>query len=317
MILLLYSLLIENSVTLDHILNANDVGRLVLPLTHVLHNIDALFDHPSSLYVLLSVLLMLSQYRRFNAGIHQQSIPYVDWNPGRPAWKDITAGSVLIVTLIKAIQTSISSGHDEYVTRQAFSILSNMGADIRGMHEHTSRRLIQLVIFLAKSACKSMDMDHRGRCFEYLRNVLSCVALCLHQEVIADNIQLVYELLHQVKALRHALDDLKKLEGVDESLVRTLGHLVETLDYFSDSLDKDIGVAAPDVSAVTNSLMKIATSNWSTPLTETPVPDRYGFAEGDVPETFFVPYSWELVCQANAALHKSDVIQRFVFHCLQ
>eukprot|EP01061_Rhynchopus_euleeides_P015287 TRINITY_DN2613_c2_g2_i1.p1 TRINITY_DN2613_c2_g2~~TRINITY_DN2613_c2_g2_i1.p1 ORF type:complete len:711 (+),score=211.41 TRINITY_DN2613_c2_g2_i1:79-2211(+) len=295
LVLLLYTLLIENAVMLDHILNVQDVGRLVLPLTHVLYNVEPLFDKPSSLYVLMSVLLMLSQYRRFNSGIHASPVASVTWCKGRGPLRDITAGSLLIVTLVKVIQASIVGGQDEYVTRQAFSILSNMGADIRGLHEYPSRRLLQLVLFLAKSACKSVDMEYRERCLEYLRNVLGCIALCLHQDAIVENIQLLYELLHQHRVLSDTLSDLRKLEMADDTPVTTLAHLVDTLDFFSSSLDSDTLGTTPDVAAVTESLTRVATSQWCSPLAETPVPDRYGFAEGDTPESFFVPYSWELV----------------------
>ena len=298
MVLLLYTLLIENGAALDFVLNASDVGRLVVPLSEVLNRVDSLWEFPAMLYVLLSAVLMLSQYRRFNAGVHATVLPSVSWYTGRVGvLKDISAGSLLILNLVKVVQGSVFAEKDEYATRQALSIISNMGPDIRGLHEYPARRLVQLAVFLAKTACRTVDADARERYSSYLSSVAGCVAMCLAPDSVADNVPLLYELLHQGKPVEAAATSVAALGLQERTAPTLLGQLVEVTLVYSRALDEELGGSTGDVTSVMRALTAIAQGGGvASPLAGMELPSRFGYAEDPTPEGFFLPYLWELVC---------------------
>ncbi|KAK3264202.1 hypothetical protein CYMTET_27043 [Cymbomonas tetramitiformis] len=75
--LLLYSLIHGNSGFLDYVLVRTDLDTLLLPLLQMLYN--ASNRTANQIYMLLIILLILSQDSSFNANIHKLILPGVPW----------------------------------------------------------------------------------------------------------------------------------------------------------------------------------------------------------------------------------------------
>ncbi|KAJ9469709.1 Dymeclin [Diplonema papillatum] len=284
LVLLLYSLLNENKKVIDFILHDPDVSRLVLPLTELLNGIAVLWEAPASLYVLLSVLLILSQHRSFNTSMHESSYPLVLWYKERTI-RDISAGSLLILVLVKVIQYNVANHEDTYVTRQCLSILSNMGSGIKNVHEYTAQRLVQLALFLGKRANRvSAETD---AFLDFLKNTLGAINVALANSA-AENVQLIYELLHQQKAVKDMLCKVKP-----EGAAQSIKGILSCIDYFDAALDR-VGEPLNSVEEVSKVLAEAALT-WDPSVCGPPTGDRFAFAEESCPEVFFVPYAWDLV----------------------
>eukprot|EP01063_Lacrimia_lanifica_P009770 TRINITY_DN16651_c0_g1_i1.p1 TRINITY_DN16651_c0_g1~~TRINITY_DN16651_c0_g1_i1.p1 ORF type:complete len:723 (+),score=200.23 TRINITY_DN16651_c0_g1_i1:43-2169(+) len=312
MVLLLYTLCIENAAFLEHVVRSAEVGRLVIPMCRLLANVEALWEMPASLYVLMSTLLILSQQRGFAANVHLEAEPCVDWCKEMGRLKDITSGSLLLLMLARIVQHNVAKGMDVYVSKQALSIISNLGGDVRNVHVAAAQKLVLLTVFLGRKLQKAPDEEAVETYSDFLVNVMGCMALTLSVS-ITDNLPLVYELLHTHDKLtamplpplppppvptyaspaappaeRDAFGDTL------ETLHALRGALLMLLEYFSSALNADQHASLNTVEATTQAL-EVAALSWDSAGFNFPVPDRYAFAEEPCPEAFFVPHAWDLV----------------------
>lgn len=103
--LLLYSLVHGNPSFLEYVLVRTDLDALLLPLLQMLYNAPS--RTANQIYMLLIVLLILSQDASFNANIHKLVLPAVPWYKERIV-PNITLGSLLVVILIRTVKYNLS-----------------------------------------------------------------------------------------------------------------------------------------------------------------------------------------------------------------
>lgn len=103
--LLLYSLLHANPTFLEYVLVRTDLDTLLLPLLEVLY--CAARRTPNQIYMLLIVLLILSQDASFNANVHKLALPGVPWYRERLLART-SLGSLMVVILIRTVKYNLS-----------------------------------------------------------------------------------------------------------------------------------------------------------------------------------------------------------------
>jgi hypothetical protein len=121
--LLLYSLLHGNTSFLEYCLVRQDMDTVMLPLMEMLYNAPS--RTPNQIYILLIIVLILSQDASFNANIHKLVVRDVPWYKERML-RDTTLGSLLVVLLIRTVKYNLSKLRDVYLHTNCLAALANM-----------------------------------------------------------------------------------------------------------------------------------------------------------------------------------------------
>ena len=277
-VLLLFTMLTENPHMREHLIGLPDLSRLLIPIMEQLYDLDGLWEIPSSLSVLLTVLLILSQYASFHA-CHDVILPTVPWYTDR-ILSNISVGSLIVILLVRVIKYNVANAKDMYITRLSLSVISNMGSMLTSMHEYTAQRLIQLTIFLAKKSKVNQTYA------ELLKNSLHCI-FCSLMNNVESNIQIVYELLHHKQLWEEAMVNF---DSSQYGFEMQHSGIERCLEYFSNYIDSHADEGCQSVGDITKKLLA-ACEGWDD---STPTPDDQYIFEYSSDQTFFVPYSWAL-----------------------
>ena len=329
--LLLYLLLHGNRDYLDYTLSRTDPETLLLPLLKLLHDSRALSIN--RLYMLLILLLMLSQDAGFITTAQKVTIPHVPWYRER-LLGTISLGSLFVVVLVRAVQANLSGAQDAYVHTNCLAALANIAPHLRKLHPHAARCLVSLCDLFSRRYFKLQRRLTRadggegtdgGRAEErddaegddatqltidFLRIGLEAINLCLASGP-ALNEHLVYSLLERTSVFdplrRHQLfGDL--IENIDH----VLEHFGATLRAQPSAAVADgslPGGAAPAGGASSDAVWSVeavlshirdAGSSWRAERLQ-PVADlRFTYEQEPSPEEFFTPYIWSVVYERAA-----------------
>ncbi|XP_028106952.1 dymeclin-like [Camellia sinensis] len=104
-ILLLYSLVHGNSNFLEYVLVRTDLETLLMPMLETLYNASK--GTSNQIYMVLIILLVLSQDSSFNASIHKLMLPSVPWYQER-LLHQTSLGSLMIIILIRTVNYNLS-----------------------------------------------------------------------------------------------------------------------------------------------------------------------------------------------------------------
>lgn len=119
-----------------------DLDLLLLPLLELLYNMPQRTN--SHVYMLLIVLLILSQDRSFAQNIHRMQIPHVAWYKER-LLHNISLGSLLVIILLRTAQYNLSKMHDVYLQTNTLAALANLAPHMSGLSGYAAQRMIQLL----------------------------------------------------------------------------------------------------------------------------------------------------------------------------
>ncbi|CAL5333848.1 unnamed protein product [Camellia sinensis] len=104
-ILLLYSLVHGNSDFLEYVMVRTDLDALLMPMLETLYNASK--GTSNQIYMVLIILLILSQDSSFNASIHKLMLPSVPWYQER-LLHQTSLGSLMIIILIRTMNYNLS-----------------------------------------------------------------------------------------------------------------------------------------------------------------------------------------------------------------
>eukprot|EP00842_Homolaphlyctis_polyrhiza_P001841 jgi/Hompol1/2658/HPOL_005483-RA len=142
--LLLYMLLLKNREFRMYVLSRTDPEGLMLPLLHLIYDVVEQKTSYSQLYILLTIILILSQDDVYNEGIHKMSITAPPWFTERII-RSVSLGGLTILVLIRVIQANLSRHRDLYFHTTCLAILANMSSTVANMHSVVAQRIIKSV----------------------------------------------------------------------------------------------------------------------------------------------------------------------------
>ena len=67
-----------------------------------------------------------------------------------PHLADISLGSLLVVVLVRSVQSNLREQHDSYVHTNCLAALANMAPTFSQLHVHAARSLVTLYARLAR-----------------------------------------------------------------------------------------------------------------------------------------------------------------------
>mmetsp|Transcript_6392 Transcript_6392/g.22497 ORF Transcript_6392/g.22497 Transcript_6392/m.22497 type:complete len:708 (-) Transcript_6392:16-2139(-) len=308
--LLLYSLVHGNATFLEYVLARSDLDTLLAPLLEMLYHAPE--RRPNQIYMLLIILLILSQDASFNANIHKLELPSVPWYRERLV-NNISLGSLLVVVLIRTVKYNLSKLRDVYLHTNCLAALANMAPHMQSLNAYASQRLISLFDMLSRKYTKlsqTMPSEAPGAepmeaptelhvYTDFLRIVMeiinSVLAYALHK-----NPEVVYALLHRQELFTPFQSHPRFSELLD--------NIQAVLDYFNRAMDNAKVDGTWSVAKVMD-VVETSARGWHGEGIKYFTELRFTYEEELHPEEFFQPYVWSLVCTNSCIPWDPDAVR--------
>lgn len=91
------------------------------------------------MYILLIIVLMLSQEASFSSNIHRVAAPPVPWYTERAVGR-CSLGSIVVMVLCRTAQSNLFRHNDAYLHTSTLAALTNMAPHMRGMTDVLTHR---------------------------------------------------------------------------------------------------------------------------------------------------------------------------------
>ncbi|XP_077139558.1 dymeclin isoform X2 [Ranitomeya variabilis] len=306
--LLLYTLLHQNSNVRTYVLARTDIESLVLPILEILYHVEERNSH--HVYMSLIILLILTEDDGFNQSIHEVILKNITWYSER-VLTEISLGSLLILVVIRTIQYNMTRTRDKYLHTNCLAALANMSAQFRSLHQYAAQRIISLFSLLSKKHNKVLEQatqSLRGSLGsddspfpdyaqdlnvieEVIRMMLEIINSCLSNS-LHHNPNLVYALLYK-RELFEQFRSHPSFQDIMQNIDMVIG-------FFSSRLEQ----AGSDLSVerVLEVIKQGAVALPKDRLRKFPEL-KFKYVEEEQPEEFFIPYVWSLVYNAGVGLY--------------
>ncbi|KAI9248029.1 Dymeclin [Phascolomyces articulosus] len=106
--LLFYVMLVENDSFRVYVLSRTDPETIYIPILKIIYEAVEGKTNYSQVYILLIVLLVLSQDDVNNETIQKITVSNLTWFSERPLLKSISLGGMVILVLIRTLQFNLS-----------------------------------------------------------------------------------------------------------------------------------------------------------------------------------------------------------------
>jgi hypothetical protein len=331
-VLLLYSCLHGNVAFRDALLTRPDLDALLLPLLALLYDAHAPGRPPNGTYMLLIIILILTQDAAFHAAAHALLLRGVPWYRER-VLRRISCGSLLVLLLARCVASALASpgGGDVYLHTNCLAALANCAPHCASLSGVAAQRLVSLFHALARRAERLAAASHADAdVFADLARLVLEVLNATLTHALPRNPELVYALLQRPDVFTpwrgHArLGDLTE-------------NLMAVIDWFSARLDAEQGGGADQTAAAAAAaahapglpvvagaplpalpaaaVLPLPPRVWSAGAALERVRAhalawrsdslrlfeqlRFTYEEEARPEEFFVPYVWRLIADARA-----------------
>ena len=294
-VLLLYTLLHGTPHFNDYCMVRSDVDTLLLPILELLYT--ARGRSANQLYMLLIVLLILSQDPSFASNIHRVALRSVPFYKDRPI-VDTTLGSLLVVLLLRTAHYNLAALRDVYLHTNTLATLANLAPSMTNMSSHAAQRLVQLLHllhrrhaklsaaeFLAPDASPVEERDplldeseSERRALElqlysdFLRIVLEIVNAIL-VNALPSNPELVYALLHR----REVFEPFEQ----DPNYSDLMENILIVIDHFGRKVESVVSTVPGEISAErVLGIIKTASIGWRKDKLRTFPELRFTYEEG-------------------------------------
>ncbi|KAG2211292.1 hypothetical protein INT47_006412 [Mucor saturninus] len=285
--LLFYLILVENESFRVYVLSRTDQETIYLPILKLIYESMEGKTNYSQVYILMIVLLILSQDDVNNEAIGKIIVHNITWFTERPLLKSISLGGLMTLVLIRTLQLNLSHQKDIYLHTNCLAILANMSTTMTDMHAYVAQRIVSLFELLARRYTKLVEKDSSADAIVYeelLALLLEMMNATLTHR-LKHNSQLVYALLQK----REIFTPFQLHERFAD-LVQN----VEQVIRFFHARVSEANLKAPSSNEVLR-LIEQASRTWSNSKLVS-LPDlKFQYEEEQDSFEFFIPYIWALV----------------------
>ncbi|KAL6845239.1 hypothetical protein ACP4OV_024734 [Aristida adscensionis] len=304
-VLLLYSLVHGNCDFQEYVLVRTDMDTLLMPILEMLYNASR--KTSNQIYMLLIILLILSQDSTFNASVHKLVLPSVPWYLER-LMHQTSLGSLMVVILIRTIKYNLSKLRDVYLHTNCLAILANMAPHMHRLSAYASQRLVSLFDMLSRKYAKLAELKNDKALkvisdqieadsisddtstelhiyTDFLRIVLEIINAILTY-ALPRNPEVVYAILHR----QEVFQPFKNHPRFNE----LLENIYTVLDFFNSRIDMQQLDGEWSVDKVLEVINKTCRS-WRGEGMKMFTQLRFTYEQESHPEEFFIPYAWRLV----------------------
>ncbi|KAJ3156189.1 hypothetical protein HDU86_003952 [Geranomyces michiganensis] len=151
--LILYPLLVYNRSFRTYIMSRSDPESFLLPVLKSVYEFSELKGNFPHLYMLLIMLLLLSQDGDFLDGIQKITIQSHTWYTERVV-KSISLSGLCMLVLIRTVQNNLATYKDVYCHSLCTAILANLSHRILALNSVVSQRIVSFYEVIAKRYLK-------------------------------------------------------------------------------------------------------------------------------------------------------------------
>lgn len=310
-VLLFYSCILGASDFCEYCLNNDQVEVVVMPLLEMLYQASSRTQN--QIYMILIVLLIMSQGETFNANVHKIHISHqISWYKERILTKT-TLGSLIIIVLTRTVRFNMAKLRDVYLHTNCFAALANMAPHFRDVSAYAAQRLVSIFELIAKkylrfaqSHADGMNANEDGTEMhvyaDFLRILLELFNAAVSQNVLVHNPELIYALLHREETLK-PFEKHARFKELIENINVVLAHFNEEIDRKQGERGLN-SFSIPDLTAI----ITTAAKTYSKP----PLHDfhelKFAYEEEERPEDFFTPYVQSLCLEFSGILWNPNAI---------
>ncbi|KAK9083691.1 hypothetical protein Scep_030162 [Stephania cephalantha] len=319
-VLLLYSLVHGNSDFLEYVLVRTDLDTLLIPILETLYNASRRTSN--QIYMLLIILLILSQDSSFNASIHKLVLPNVPWYQER-LLHHVSLGSLLVIILIRTVKYNLSKLRDIFLHTNCLAILANMAPHVHRLSAYASQRLVSLFDMLSRKYNKLVDqkydkLDTKATSLDggsisdemsaelhiytdFLRivlEILNAILTC----ALPRNPEVIYAIMHR----QEVFQPFKNHPRFNE----LLENIYSVLDFFNSHMD----VQRMDGEWSVEKVLQVIITNcrsWRGEGMKMFTQLRFTYEQESRPEEFFIPYVWQLALSQSGLNFDRSAINLF------
>lgn len=320
-VLLLYSLVHGNSDFLEYVLVRTDLDTLLMPLLETLYNAPRRTSN--QIYMVLIILLILSQDSSFNASIHKLMLPSVPWYQER-VLHQTSLGSLMVIILTRTVKYNLSKLRDVYLHTNCLATLANMAPHVHRLSGYASQRLVSLFDMLARKYNKLAEMKNdkmhmsNGESKEG-NNVQEDMAAELH--IYTDFLRIVLEILNAiltyslprnpevVYAIMHRQEVFQPFKS-HPRFNELLDNIFMVLDFFNSRMDAQKMDGEWSVEKVLQVII-VNCRSWRADGLKMFTQLRFTYEQESHPEEFFIPYVWQLVLSRSGLNFSPSSINLF------
>ncbi|KAI8645737.1 Dyggve-Melchior-Clausen syndrome protein-domain-containing protein [Parasitella parasitica] len=303
--LLFYLILVENESFRVYVLSRTDQETIYLPILKLIYESMEGTANFSQIYILMVILLILSQDDVNNEAIQKIVVHNVTWFTERPLLKSVSLGGLMTLVLIRTLQLNLSHQKDVYLHTNCLAILSNMSNTMSDMHAYVAQRIISLFEILARRYSKLIEKHSVDvAVYEDLLVLLLEIMSTTLTHRLKHNSQLVYALLQK----REIFTPFQKHPRLSD-LVQNLEQVIV---YFNTRVS-EANLKAPSSNEVL-SLIEQASRTWSNQNLILLPYLKFQYKEKQDSYEFFIPYIWALVQRRNFIYwseEKSHVLENY------
>ncbi|CAI9118377.1 OLC1v1019937C1 [Oldenlandia corymbosa var. corymbosa] len=304
-VILLYTMVQGNSAFLEYVLVRTDLDTLLMPMLETLYNASR--RSSNQIYMVLIILLILSQDSSFNASIHKLILPSVPWYEERRLHQT-SLGSLMVIILIRTVKYNLSKLRDVYLHTNCLATLANMAPHVHRLSAYASQRLVSLFDMLARKYNKLAEMTNdkmhmpNGESREednlpedtsaelhiytdFLRIVLEILNAILTY-TLPRNPEVVYAVMHRQEVFQPFRNHPRFNE--------LLENIFTVLDFFNSRMDAQRVDGEWSVEKVLEVIV-INCRSWRGEGMKMFTQLRFTYEQESHPEEFFIPYVWQLV----------------------
>lgn len=320
-VLLLYSLLQGNPDFLEYVLVRTDLDTLLMPILEALYNAST--RSSNQIYMLLIILLILSQDSSFNASIHKLILPAVPWYKER-LLHQTSLGSLMVIILIRTVQFNLSKLRDVYLHTTCLATLANMAPHVHRLSSYASQRLVSLFDMLSRKYNRSAELrvikvDNAKTSSMEVNFSADDASTEMH--IYTDFLRLVLEILNAVLsyalprnpefiyALMHRQEVFQPFKN-HPRFNELLENIYTVLDFFNSRIDAQRMDGDWSVEKVLQVIINNCRS-WRGDGLKMFTQLRFTYEQESHPEEFFIPYVWQLVLSTCGFNFNAGVINLF------
>ncbi|WCJ23861.1 hypothetical protein M5689_005863 [Euphorbia peplus] len=300
--LLLYTLVHGNSDFLEYVLVRTDVDTLLMPMLETLYNTSKRTSN--HIYILLIILLILSQDSSFNASIHKMILANVPWYQEH-LLHQTSLGSLMVIILIRTVKYNLSKLRDLYLHTTCLATLANMAPHVHRLSAYASQRLVSLFYMLSRKYNKLAERidDKIGKSglieqgslaedlsaelhiyTDFLRIVLEILNAILTY-ALPRNPEVVYAIMHRQEVFQPFKNHPRFNELIE--------NIYMVLDFFNSRMDAQTQDGEWSVEKVLQ-LIILNCRSWRGEGMKMFTQLHFSYEQESHPEEFFTPYIWRL-----------------------
>uniref|UniRef100_A0AAN0IQV4 Dymeclin n=2 Tax=Amphimedon queenslandica TaxID=400682 RepID=A0AAN0IQV4_AMPQE len=285
----------------------------MLPLLKELSSEGKKPSHHS--YMLLIILLILSQDECFNKSVHEITVKNITW-ASEKSIPQTTLGSLMIIVLVRTVHRNIQHLRDKFLHTNCLATLANMSSHFHSLSLEAAEKIVNLFRVLSRKYLKSKGepipaITGAQPTSPTTRTSPTTPTELADTETLQEILLMLLEIInsnltytlhvnpHFVYSLLYQREIFTPYHG-RPGFIDLVNNIEMVIAFFANNVEKD---GTPPFSAqFVTDIIKKYSKTWPRSRLRKFSELKFRYVEESQPDEFFVPYVWSLV-QKHSHIH--------------